>query len=83
MNLAQLRTFVIVADAGGVTRAVARLRLSQPAISRQILALEGDLGSLFLSRRTASRLTPDGEDLLGFLVGCSPKRSRFASERRH
>jgi LysR family cyn operon transcriptional activator len=65
MNLAQLRTFVIVADAGGVTRAVARLRLSQPAISRQILALEDDLGlALFFRVGRQVRLTPDGEDLL-------------------
>ena len=65
MNLAQLRTFVSVADAGGVTRAVARLKLSQPAISRQILALEEDLGlALFHRVGRQVRLTADGEDLL-------------------
>ena len=65
MNLVQLRTFVGVADAGGVTRAVATLKLSQPAISRQILALEEDLGlALFHRVGRRVRLTADGEDLL-------------------
>ena len=65
MDLHQLRTFVAIADAGGVARAAARLNLSQPAASRQIQALEADLGlPLFdrIGRRV--RLTSAGEDLL-------------------
>jgi DNA-binding transcriptional LysR family regulator len=65
MNLRHLRTFVAVADAGGVRRAATRINLSQPATSRQINALEVELGvQLFdrIGRRV--RLTSEGEDLL-------------------
>ena len=40
MNLRHLQTFVAVADAGGLRRAAGRVNLSQPAISRQVHALE-------------------------------------------
>src|SRR3954452_20494139 len=65
MNFGHLRTFVAIADAGGVHRAAARLHLSQPAVSRQIQSLEKDLGvPLFdrIGRRV--QLTFEGEDLL-------------------
>jgi LysR family cyn operon transcriptional activator len=65
MNFGHLRTFVAIVDAGGVHRAAARLHLSQPAVSRQIQALESDLGvPLFdrIGRRV--QLTSEGEDLL-------------------
>jgi DNA-binding transcriptional LysR family regulator len=65
MELRHLRTFVTIADAGGVSRAMARLNLSQPALSRQIRALETELGvQLFdrIGRRV--QLTSEGEDLL-------------------
>jgi LysR family transcriptional regulator, cyn operon transcriptional activator len=65
MNFRQLRTFILTAESGGFARAAATLHLSQPAASRQISALETELGvSLFdrLGRRL--QLTSDGEDLL-------------------
>jgi DNA-binding transcriptional LysR family regulator len=65
MNFGHLRAFVAIVDAGGVHPAAARLNLSQPAVSRQIHALEADLGvSLFdrIGRRV--QLTSEGEDLL-------------------
>jgi LysR family transcriptional regulator, cyn operon transcriptional activator len=65
MDLHQLRTFVAIADCGGVARAAVRLNLSQPAASRQIQVLEAELGvPLFdrIGRRV--RLTSEGEDLL-------------------
>jgi LysR family cyn operon transcriptional activator len=56
---------VIVADAGGFARASARLNLSQSAASRQILALEADLGvSLFDRIGRRIQLTSEGDDLL-------------------
>lgn len=65
MDLRHLRTFVTIADAGGIARAGARLNLSQPAASRQILALEADLGvPLFDRVGRRFRLTSEGEDLL-------------------
>lgn len=65
MDLHQLRTFVAIADAGGVTRAASRLNLSQPAATRQIQVLEATLGvTLFARVGRRIRLTSDGEDLL-------------------
>ena len=65
MDLRHLRAFVTIVDAGGFGRAVARLHLSQPALSRQIHALEAELDvQLFdrIGRRV--QLTAEGEDLL-------------------
>jgi DNA-binding transcriptional LysR family regulator len=64
MDLRYLRTFVTIAEAGGITRALARLGISQPAASRQILALEAELGiKLFDRIGRRLRLTSAGEDL--------------------
>ncbi|HEX3414013.1 MAG TPA: LysR family transcriptional regulator [Stellaceae bacterium] len=65
MNLRFLRTFVAIADDAGVARAAARLNLTQSAASRQIQALENELGlQLFARIGRNVRLTPEGEDLL-------------------
>jgi LysR family transcriptional regulator, cyn operon transcriptional activator len=65
MDLTQLRTFVAIADAGGVSAAADRLHLSQPAVSRQLLTLEKELGlALFRREQRRMRLTVAGEDLL-------------------
>jgi DNA-binding transcriptional LysR family regulator len=65
MNLRQLRTFVEIADAGGLARAEGRLHVSQPAASRQIQALETELGvPLFDRVGRRLQLTSEGEDLL-------------------
>src|SRR3977135_2012240 len=65
MNLQHLRAFAALVDHGGVARAAARLHLSQPALSRQIQALEAELGvPLFdrIGRRV--QLTSEGEERL-------------------
>jgi DNA-binding transcriptional LysR family regulator len=65
MKLSQLRTFVAVADSGGVARAATRLNLTQSAASRQISALEIELGvPLFDRVGRRVQLTSEGEDLL-------------------
>lgn len=65
MDLSYLRTFVTIAEAGGITPALARLDISQPAASRQILALEAELGiKLFDRIGRRLRLTSGGADLL-------------------
>src|SRR6185369_11718826 len=65
MNLRYLHTFVCIAEAGGIARAGARLEVSQPAASRQILALETGLGVRLFDRiGRRLRLTSEGEDLL-------------------
>ncbi|AWN40757.1 LysR family transcriptional regulator [Methylobacterium durans] len=64
LNLDLVRTFLAVVDAGGLTRAGERLRLSQPTISLQIKRLEDTLGCRLIERSPRSfRLTSDGEVL--------------------
>lgn len=65
MNLEQLRSFVEVARFGNFTRAAEELYLAQPSLSRQIAALEQDLGAqLFHRARGGSTLTAAGTSLL-------------------
>src|SRR6266404_1461205 len=70
MDLKRLRTFVVVADLGTVSKAALRLRISQSALSRQIGDLEYECGfKLFdrIGRRLF--LTTRGEQLLGYCRG--------------
>jgi LysR family cyn operon transcriptional activator len=65
MELRHLRYFAAVADAGGVSKAAARLRISQPALGRQVRDLERELGvTLFDRIGRGVQLTGEGEDLL-------------------
>ena len=65
MELRQLRNFIAVAEAGGISAAARSLGLTQPALSRQIMALEDSLGVMLLDRGARSFvLTPAAEILL-------------------
>lgn len=65
MELRLLRSFIAAAEDGNISRAAARLSLTQPALSRQIKTLEDDLGVPLLERAAHSfSLTPAGELLL-------------------
>jgi LysR family transcriptional regulator, nitrogen assimilation regulatory protein len=65
MDLRRLRTFVAVAELGTVSKAAVRLRIGQPALSRQIADLQQELGlKLFDRVGRGLALTAEGEQLL-------------------
>ena len=62
MEHRHLRYFIAVADAGAFSRAAARLRITQPALWRQVHDLEVELGVRLLERvKNAVTLTDPGE----------------------
>jgi DNA-binding transcriptional LysR family regulator len=66
MNLdwEKLRLFELVAEAGSFTEAARRLHMSQPALSRQIGALEASMGAkLFHRHARGLAMTHEGEQL--------------------
>lgn len=65
MDLRHLRYFQAVAEELSFSKAARRLRIAQPALSRAVQELEGEVGVLLLDRtRRAIRLTPAGAVLL-------------------
>jgi DNA-binding transcriptional LysR family regulator len=67
LDMTSLRSFVAIADAGGVTRAAGFLNLTQSAVSMQIKRLEDLLGCDVLDRSARKvQLTAAGETLLSY-----------------
>ena len=67
LDVTTLRSFVAVAEHGGVTRAAGFLHLTQSAVSMQLKRLEELLGVSLLDRTGRSiALTAEGEQLLTF-----------------
>lgn len=72
MEIVQLETFLAVASCGGFHRAAAALRVSQPAVSARIHALEDSLGARLFERGpggfslslAGTKLRPHAEQLL-------------------
>ena len=65
MELIELRHFIDVAAAGSLSRAAARLSVSQPTLSRQLNKLEAELGTdLFYRHGRGVALTQAGQRLL-------------------
>ena len=64
MNFSQIKCFLAAADCLSFTRAADRLYLSQPVLSRQIAAMEDELGiELFTREKKSIKLTAAGEIL--------------------
>lgn len=65
MELRILRYFLTVAREENITRAAEILHISQPALSRQLMQLEDELGvQLFKRGRHSSVLTDEGKGML-------------------
>jgi DNA-binding transcriptional LysR family regulator len=65
VSLTHIQSFIAVAEEGHVGRAARRLHLTQPPLSRHILALEDELGArLFERTPQGMRLLPAGEAFL-------------------
>ncbi|MGB3484739.1 MAG: LysR family transcriptional regulator [Mycobacterium sp.] len=65
MNLRQLQYFVAVVEEGSFTRAAQRLFVAQPSLSKQVAALESELGGALIERLPRGvRLTPAGRAFL-------------------
>jgi len=65
MEIAQLRTLVHVAELGSLSKAADRMRIAQPALSRQVRMLEEELGvRLFVRHGRGMVLTEQGREVL-------------------
>jgi DNA-binding transcriptional LysR family regulator len=64
INIAQLRAFVAVVDAGGFGSAAASLGLTQSAVSHAVASLERTVGTQILHRSATARPTAFGEAML-------------------
>lgn len=66
MELKHLSNFVVLAEELNFRRAAERLHMTQPPLSRQVAAMEEELGVLLLNRdnRHGVTLTPEGQILL-------------------
>jgi len=65
MEISQLRTLLHVAELGSLSRAAERLRIAQPALSRQVRLLEAELGvPLFVRHGRGMVPTEHGHEVL-------------------
>jgi LysR family transcriptional regulator, nitrogen assimilation regulatory protein len=70
MDLKQIETFVRVAEHGSFSRAAVVLRVAQPALSRQVGALESELRQRLFDRNGRGvTLTPAGRRLFAHGIG--------------
>jgi DNA-binding transcriptional LysR family regulator len=83
MELRQLRYFVGVAREQSFSGAAVKLRVAQPALSRQVRLLEEELGVLLLERRARGvRLTTPGEVFLAKAVALLEQSEQAAHQAR-
>ncbi|MFH0241901.1 LysR family transcriptional regulator [Streptomyces sp. HK10] len=67
VQINRLRALVAVVDHGGFRRAAEALHITQPAVSQQIRQLGSFIrGPVFASTGRQMRLSPQGEELLGY-----------------
>jgi DNA-binding transcriptional LysR family regulator len=86
ITLRQLLYFVAVVDEGNFTRAARRLHVAQPSLSKQLAALEAEIGGPLLERLPRRvRLTPSGKAFLpeARAATLSAERARRAARLAH
>jgi DNA-binding transcriptional LysR family regulator len=89
-DLRQIRYFLEIAAEGNMTRAAERLGITQPALSRQMAALEDRLGVELLERvgrgirltAAAEALVPELRDLLARAEGLGERAVALAGSQR-
>lgn len=70
LDFRQLKTFICVAESGSLSRASDRMRIAQPALSRQIKLLEHEVGVPLFDRHVRGmELTEAGTELLRRVSG--------------
>ena len=81
MDIRQLKYFIAVAEERNISRAAARLHISQPPLTRHIQTLEEDLGvKLFRRTNWGVELTQAGESLLSH-ARCIKEHVELAAEQ--
>ena len=81
--VAQLRAFLIALEEGSLNRAAVRLRMSQSALSRQMQALEAEIGGALLERTTGGvRPTDAGNALASSLPSVLAEYDAAIAEAR-
>lgn len=80
-DLRLLRNFLVICEAPSLAAAALRANVSQPALSKQIAALEAELGLQLLERHARGvRLTQAGEALRDRAAGLLRDSERVAAE---
>lgn len=90
IDLRQIRYFLEVAAEGNMTRAAGRLNITQPALSRQVAALEERLGVALLERvgrgirlsAAAETLLPELRELVARAEGLSERAAAVGGAER-
>ena len=82
-TLAQLRTFVTVAEQKHFVSAANKLGISQPSLSQALAALESGLGIQLIERSTRRVIvTPTGEELLPYAKATLEAADAFVAQSR-
>ncbi|WP_211439040.1 hydrogen peroxide-inducible genes activator [Corynebacterium glutamicum] len=82
-TLAQLRTFVTIAECKHFGTAATKLSISQPSLSQALVALETGLGVQLIERSTRKVIvTPAGEKLLPFAKSTLDAAESFLSHAK-
>lgn len=82
-TLAQLRTFVTIAEHKHFVSAANKLGISQPSLSQALAALENGLGIQLIERSTRRVIvTPTGEDLLPYAKATLEAADAFVAASR-